>query len=144
MRCECTPVHIAASRPLVSASLFLRLTACGCRREASVDEGAAGRCEWWARAVSQGSTIVSAAPFAEQYSFELRPGTSSGNGPGLLSEQSASQHSDQGLVSFIVLDRQASFLDCCFKMLWTEKQGCSNCVSSAICSSIRRPLPLSP
>lgn len=72
----------------------------------------------------QCSTVLRPVLFSEQYILPIKSGACSGNGLGLLSEQRASQHSDQGLVSFIVFDGQASFLDCCFEMLWTEKQGC--------------------
>ena len=69
------------------------------------------------------STVVRTAQLSEQHSCLNRIGRCSGNGLGLLSEKSASQHPDQGLVSFVVLDRQASLLDCCFEMLWAEEHG---------------------
>jgi len=69
------------------------------------------------------SSVFIAAQLSEQRSCLNRIGRCSGNGFGLLSEKSASQHPDQGLVSFVVLDGQASLLDCCFEMLWAEEHG---------------------
>ena len=65
--------------------------------------------------------------------------TSSGNGLGLLTEQSSSQHSDKSLVTSVILDCTTSFLDGCFEVQRPKEHGSWLLQLSFIRDSFKHP-----